>query len=629
MDRKLFRLILISAIIVLAYSFLVSPLETFAKARLLSRDVIAKIVYKFSKPPKQVKDIVVVSIDLESLRNVDCSWPWPRSVFAEFLKKLKQYDPSVVYLDFSFIGESTAEEDDIFKKALEESGKTIIPFYFDSNGMPMLPFQKFIEASAGFGAENKLRDIDHSIRDMPLVYFSPEQKGRVIDYSAELIILCKYLGTTIGSVIYDDTRLIIDTKNINREVPLTREGIFHINFLTKPADISVVPFWKVIKEDLPKEIFKDKITIVGITDKAFIDTYPTPLGTASGVEIVTNTILTMLSEKYIYSSSHDVNLPLLLCFAILITITVFKLPPLKGFVFTVLEILGYVLLSILFARLGLYSEVFSILFVGIIVYAVTKVYKFIYLLEEQNVSLQKALKDLKEAEAELVQSEKLSAMGRLSAQISHEINNPICTIQNNVELIDSILDKGGKIEKVKEVTKRIAGELNRLSRLSRDILGFVRPPKDEIGPVYINSIVNDIVSLYRSQMEKEKVEISLDLDQSVPKTTAPRDKLMQVFSNLILNAQEAMSGGGKINITTRNLKTGFIEISFADTGCGMTSEVLKRIFEPFYTTKKGSKGTGLGLYTVHTIIKGLGGTINVTSTAGKGTTFKVSIPVKD
>lgn len=629
MSKNLLKLSIISIAVILAYSFCVVPLSSFAKARLLSQDILNKCVYKLSKPPHELENITVVSIDRDSLRNLDRSWPWPRSVFAEFILKLKEYNPQIVYLDFSFIGESQNEDDDnLLTEALSESGNVLIPFYFDENGIPLFPLQEFMEAASGFGAANKLRDIDLSVRDTALIYFSP--KGSVIDYSIELITICKYLGISLGDISFDERNLRIKIEEKKKEIPITKEGILHINYLATLNDINTVPFWKVLKEELTPETFKDKIVIVGITDKAFIDTYKTPLGIASGAEIVVNTILTILSGNFIMHASNDINLPLIICMMLLITIAVYKLPPWKGLSVTILALLGYLVIYTILFWNGWHMEIFSVFFLGIIIYVITKICKFIYLLEEQNISLQKALSDLTAAEAELIESEKLSAIGRLSAQISHEINNPLCAIQTSVNTIDYVVAHGGELKKIKDITNRITSELNRLTRLSRDILGFARPSKEKLESVDINGLVNETVHFYRSQLEEKKIEVSLNLDETIPKTTVPSDKMKQIFSNITLNAQEAMATGGKLTISTRIMKERFIEVSFADTGNGIPPGIMKKIFEPFFTTKKeGGKGTGLGLYTVKSIIEGLGGNIDVTSTVGKGTVFNVRVPIKE
>lgn len=627
MSKNILRSLLITTIIVFVYCYFFANQSNFVKTRLMSRDIVSRLIYKFSKTPKEAREIAVVSIDRESLKNLDIEWPWGRRIFADFILRLKEYNPRVIYLDFSFIGESDEkEQDDLFAQALSEAGNVLIPFYFDEKGRPLFPLQRFIEASSGFGPVNKLRDIDLSIRDTPLIYFSPD--GRVIDYSIELITICKFLGISLGDISLDKGNLVIDIRGTKEEIPITKDGILHINYLATLDDINVIPFWKVLKERLEPQIFKDKLVIVGLTDKAFIDTYKTPLGISSGVEIIVNTILTVLSHRFVGYVPRDIDLPIILLIALLITITAFKLPPWKGLFVTILELSGYLILSIVFAWYGYRIEFFSVCFVGAIVYLVTKIYRFIYLLEEQNLNLQKALKDLKEAEAELIESEKLAAMGRLTAQLSHEINNPLCAILNSINTIKYIATHSGELVKINEISDRISGELQRLTKLTRDILTFTRPTKEEEKPIDINMVLTETTNFYRDQLEGRKIEILLNLDNTLPQVTVSGNKMKQIFSNIILNAQEVMSGGGKLSVSTQRLNKHFIEISLADTGSGIPHEIMDRIFEPFFTTKAEGIGTGLGLYTVRNIVKGYGGTIKVNSTVGKGTEFRIKLPVR-
>jgi signal transduction histidine kinase len=626
MNKNILKALFISILITIVYVFFVAPSNSFAKARLLSQDLINKLIYKISPTPKEANEIIIISIDRESLKMLNQKWPWPRSVFADCISKLSNYNPKAIYLDFAFIGESEDQaNDDIFAEALNKAGNVLLPFYFDEKGNPLFPLQKFIENSNGFGPVNKLRDIDLSIRDTPLVYFSLEHK--IIDYSIELILACKYYGISLGDILFEKNKIIIDPKGIKKDIPINQDGMFHINYLASLDKIKTIPFWKIIKEDLPSDFLKNKIVLVGLTDKTFIDTYSTPIGIASGTEIIANSLLTILSGKFIDYGPKNVDLSIILFMSLLIALTVFIFPPLKSFFATILELFIYFTISIMLGWLGYITEIFSVFALGIIIYIVIKIYKFICILEEQNVSLQKALKELKEAEAELVESEKLAAMGRLSAQLSHEINNPLCAIQTSINTIKYIVTNNEKIEKIKDITDRISGELTRLTKLSKDILGFVRPTKEEARPVNINNIIDDAISFYKNQFEQRKIEIELDMEKHLPNVTISTDKIKQVFSNLILNAQDAMPTGGKLNIKTKKHSNDDIEILFTDTGCGIPHEIINKIFESFFTTKKDGKGTGLGLFTARNIIRTYGGSIQVESNTKSGTIFKIRLPI--
>jgi signal transduction histidine kinase len=628
MNKNVVKIIFISTAVILAYSYLTSPLSNFHRARLLSMDVITRIIYNFSKTPKEANNIVIVSIDRESLSNINQTWPWNRNLFAECINKLKEYDPRLMYLDFSFIGESDDKsQDDNLASALKNASNVIIPFYFDEKGKPLFPLEKLIESSFGFGPVNKLRDIDLSVRDAPLLYFSPS--GELIDYSLELILLCKYYGISLGDISLNKRYITLNIPDNKGKIPITKDGMLHINYMLRQKDIPTVPFWKVLHKQLPQETFKNKLVIIGITDKSFIDAHKTPLGMLSGSEIIANIVTTVLSKKYIYFSSNDINVPFLLPFMILITLTVFFMPAWKGFFLTLFEIFTYLALSIFLSKIGVKIEVFSICLLGIIVYITTKIFKFICLLEEQNMHLQKALIDLKEAEAGLIESEKLAAIGRFSAQISHEINNPLSTVYNSVSTIKYIAANKGELEKIKEISERVINELNRLMKLGREILSSARPlPKDELKPADINKILTDTAAFYKDLFERAGQKIQLNTNDSLPLTKTSIDKMKQVFSNIIINAQDAMGKDGILTISTDKFDDNCIKIVFSDNGSGIPQDILKKIFDPFFTTKKLGKGTGLGLFTVQTILKNYNGKIDVESKLNKGTTFTIQLPIK-
>jgi signal transduction histidine kinase len=625
MNKNIFKALLVSIVISIIYVFLVSPSNSFTRARFISQDLINKLVYKATPPPKEIDDIIIVSIDRDSLRILNQKWPWTRAVFAECISKLSSYNPKIVYVDFAFIGEGEDKlNDDILAEALQKSGNVFLPFYFDEKGNPLLPLQKLIENSAGFGPVNKLRDIDLSVRDTPLVYFSTEHK--ILDYSIELILACKYYGASLSDISLKKNNIIINTNNNLKEIPVTRDGLLHINYLAGLNKIKTVPFWKLLKEELDPNIFNGKIAIIGLTDKSFIDSYNTPLGVVSGTEIIANTLLTILSDKYISYGPKNVDLSIIFLIALLVTLTVFLLSPWKSFFVAIIELLIYLSITITLGIFGFINEFFSAFFAGTVIYLVTKIYKFICILEEQNISLQKAMKELKETEAELVESEKLAAMGRLSAQLSHEINNPLCAIQTSVNTIKYIVSNNEKTEKIKDIADRINGELGRLTKLSKDILGFVRPTKETAKHININDIILETINFYRSQFEQKKVNIILDLCKNLPNVIATNDKIKQVLSNLFLNSQDAMPDGGKLSVTTTNIGGNFVNILVSDTGTGIPEEIKNKIFNPFFTTKREGKGTGLGLFTVKNIIKAFNGAVKLESTQGKGTIFIIELP---
>jgi signal transduction histidine kinase len=169
--------------------------------------------------------------------------------------------------------------------------------------------------------------------------------------------------------------------------------------------------------------------------------------------------------------------------------------------------------------------------------------------------------------------------------------------------------------------------IDRISHIVREVSSFARPANPERHYVQINDVVEASINLTRyDKRVKKDIQLATVLDPATPKTVVIEDQLLQVFMNLILNAADAMESGGKLTVTTR-CRDDAIEICFSDTGIGIPSDVRPHIFDPFFTTKSVGKGMGLGLSVSHSMIKNMGGEIDVESHSGEGTTFTITLPV--
>jgi signal transduction histidine kinase len=177
----------------------------------------------------------------------------------------------------------------------------------------------------------------------------------------------------------------------------------------------------------------------------------------------------------------------------------------------------------------------------------------------------------------------------------------------------------------RENLKIVDQEINRIAGIVRRLLKFAKPGMEDIQPVQINQILEELLALLRGQLFRAKIETSSELAENLPEVSVSTDQIRQVFLNLIKNAEDAMPDGGRLSIRTRYRK-GRVEIDVADDGCGIPPEEVKNIFEPFFTTK-GVKGTGLGLSVSYGIVKNYNGEISVDSEPGRGTTFTIQLPV--
>ncbi|TGE31550.1 ATP-binding protein [Desulfosporosinus sp. Sb-LF] len=224
-------------------------------------------------------------------------------------------------------------------------------------------------------------------------------------------------------------------------------------------------------------------------------------------------------------------------------------------------------------------------------------------------------------EDQLKQSEHLIALGRLATGVAHELRNPIGIIKTLVELMKQ---EYSQVSGIEEFTKAIDEQVDRQDMEIQELLDFGRPTKVSIKECSVNDLITGVLSFSAAMLRGQKVSVELQLDSNLSKILADTEKLKKVFVNIIVNAAEAMPSGGKLEIITKETDN-MIMISFSDTGEGIPAEETLRIFDPFYTTKK--TGTGLGLSISYQSIQLHGGTIDVNSGLGKGSTFIINLPV--
>lgn len=247
-------------------------------------------------------------------------------------------------------------------------------------------------------------------------------------------------------------------------------------------------------------------------------------------------------------------------------------------------------------------------------------------LAEQNAALEEALRRLKETQQELVKSERLAARGQLTAQLSHEINNPIHNIQS---CLQTVLRRTGGQPAERELLAVALEEVERLAKLTRQMLDMYRTSvvQEPREPVCLNDVIRDVLASSGQNLKENGVAVETNLADRLPAISGSPDKLKQVFLNLIINARDAMNRGGTLTISTLR-QNGNAVATVADTGVGIPQENMTRIFEAFFTTKSKVSGVGLGLAVTYGIVQQHNGTIHVASTVGRGTTFTLSFPVE-
>lgn len=226
-------------------------------------------------------------------------------------------------------------------------------------------------------------------------------------------------------------------------------------------------------------------------------------------------------------------------------------------------------------------------------------------------------------EQQLFESEKLAAIGRLAASIAHEVNNPLEAIKNALYLMQSGTE-GDKNARFLEIARK---ETERVSHIIRQMLGFARR-SGEVDWVDVNQLLEETLVLLEKKLKQSKIRVVRTLDTDLPKIRARADQMRQVLLNLLINAQQAIVGEGEISVATSRLHQALqpsILVQLSDTGVGIAEDDLTRIFEPFFST--GKKGTGLGLWVTHDIVRQHGGRIDVTSEQGRGTTFNIILQI--
>lgn len=222
------------------------------------------------------------------------------------------------------------------------------------------------------------------------------------------------------------------------------------------------------------------------------------------------------------------------------------------------------------------------------------------------------------------QAERLAAAGELAAGAAHEIRNPLTAIRGFVQLLQNTLEPG---DRRREMTSIIIDEVDRLDSIVKQLLMLSRPQVSQFGWVQLNELIDEVHALVYGETMLKEIDLKCGYDLLLPPIWADAYQLKQVFLNLIINAIQAMPGGGKLTITTHFLADQkSVAVKVADTGCGIPAEALERIFDPFYTLKPN--GTGLGLAVAQRIVEEHGGEIKVESKVGGGSIFTVWLPIK-
>jgi len=234
---------------------------------------------------------------------------------------------------------------------------------------------------------------------------------------------------------------------------------------------------------------------------------------------------------------------------------------------------------------------------------------------------QHTIEELRQAQKQVLQAEKLATIGQMAAGIAHELNTPLTYIMGNLELLqaqDMSEGQKGMLASVGRGAERIKG-------LAQSLLAFSRPGQEEMLPLSANDVIERSLELCRYQILKGGVDLQKRLDPALPRVKGVSNQLEMALINLVVNAIHAMPQGGRLTVSSA-ARDGVVQISVSDTGEGIPEAIQPTIFEPFVSTKPEGKGTGLGLSTVLMVVERHGGRIDFTTRPGDGTTFRIQLP---
>ncbi|MBI3307690.1 MAG: CHASE2 domain-containing protein [Candidatus Omnitrophica bacterium] len=649
----------------LAGIFLLCAMSFVASTRILDPFELLFLDLRFQLRPEIdfPKNIAIIGIDEASI-DIFGRWPWARDRHAALLGLLRHeaFRPKVIGYDALFESKNTADlkgDDDLVYQTGNLEKKVIMAYFFEkgpatlyerdeskekilesfalppSDSLPenldeadkvSLPYLELATASSLAFVNNPV-DPDGRTRKAQLLM---RYQGKIYP-SMDFLAALEFLGAGPKDVRIESRAIVIEKAGMEkRTIPINSRGEMLLNYFGRTSKAEEYSFAEVLEagkvwmNGQPSGVLnalKDKIILVGVTALGIGDRRVTPFHQyEAGIHLHAQTIANILEQKYLMRATPALSYAaLIFCGMIVIAMTMFlsiahSLP--AGIFLTLL----YFLASLIFFFKGIWIDVaiqevtMVVLFVGIT--------SFRYFM---------ALEELKRTQAQLIHSAKMASLGQLSAGISHEFRNILNSLNLHIEYC--ALPTVGE-EKIKESLEKVKRIMKNANEILTGLLTFARQSQSIRKPGDLRKTVQETLLLLEKELVYHQIEVKTDFDEDIPMISYDSGQISQVIMNLINNARdafrskdEAQENPGKIIVLRVKKDKKNLRLDIEDNGSGIPPQVLKRLFEPFVTSKPAGQGTGLGLSVCHGIIRNHQGDIRVTTAQGKGTTWHIFFPV--
>jgi signal transduction histidine kinase/ActR/RegA family two-component response regulator len=577
------------------------------RVEMMTVDFRFRVRELLGRSPSWSRELVIVAIDEASARELPMKVPTPRDYLAELIDRISAYRPKVIALDFLLDQRTNSAADKKLAESIRRAGNVVLPYqHRDGGPKTLLPI--YLKAAKAVGFADVPSDPDAVVRRM-LIYH-PLKGKNVLSFPAAIYEVAT--GQSVHSLGVGPSFLI----NFHSTAFLDPKACYPArNFFAEPPP--------------PREIFEGKIVLIGATHPDTRDSYfVTPFYQslvhpgrhfATGVHIVAQALNTMLTRQFLWEPPHWLVRLMSLVLALLTFFLLSRFMPSKGFLVAIGEsviVASFITAAFVWANIVLpFTPLLIAIGVGMLG---ALLYHFLWTRQV-----------LKAAQERMAQMEKMRALAELASGVAHDVRNALSSVTMATDLLlEDVVDEEWRKHLV-IIQQGIQDAINIVNRLR--LFGKQTREQEVLMPVHLNELVTSTITFTRAKWFYEpmrrgiEIKVETQLEPDLPPVMGNPTELRQVLVNLIFNAVEAMPKGGTLTIRTwREGDKACIAVQ--DTGIGMSNEVKKRIFDPFFTTK-GEQGTGLGLSICYGIVTRHGGTIEVDSEVGKGTTFTIRLPI--